>query len=81
MVSGAILVLRYRRPDLERKFKAPFFPVTPILGVLTALGVMLTLPGDTWLRLMVWMLIGLIVYFAYGARHSKLNNPANKSEQ
>ncbi len=78
IVCGGVLVLRYRSPELERPFKTPFFPYVPILGVLSSFGVMLTLPGDTWLRLVVWMLLGIVIYFAYSNRHSVLNK-AEKS--
>ncbi|HXH18360.1 MAG TPA: amino acid permease [Chitinophagales bacterium] len=72
IVCGGILVLRYTNPAIQRPFKTPGFPVVPALGVLCSLGVMATLPGDTWLRLIVWMVIGLVIYFAYGRRNSKL---------
>ncbi len=74
LVSGGILILRYKRPDIHRPFKTPLFPVTPILGILTSLGVMATLPGDTWIRLIVWMVIGVAIYFFYSRHHSKVNN-------
>ncbi len=73
LVSGGILMLRYKRPELNRPFKTPFFPVVPILGVLSSIGVMATLPGDTWLRLIVWMAIGIAIYFLYSRHHSKIN--------
>jgi APA family basic amino acid/polyamine antiporter len=72
IVCGGVLVLRYREPNLKRPFKTPFFPVVPILGMLTSLGVMASLPRDTWLRLIVWMVIGIIIYFAYGRNRSKI---------
>ncbi|MFN0049225.1 MAG: amino acid permease C-terminal domain-containing protein, partial [Cytophagales bacterium] len=71
-VCGGILVLRYKSPELERPFKTPFFPYVPILGVLSSFGVMITLPGDTWLRLIIWMALGLVIYFVYGMRNSVL---------
>lgn len=74
LVSGGILMLRYKRPEIVRPFKTPFFPLVPILGVLTSLGVMATLPGDTWMRLIVWMVIGIAIYFLYSRHHSKINN-------
>lgn len=74
LVSGGILILRYKRPDIHRPFKTPLFPVTPILGILSSLGVMATLPGDTWVRLIVWMVIGVAIYFFYSRHHSKVNN-------
>jgi basic amino acid/polyamine antiporter, APA family len=80
LVCGGILILRYKRPEIHRPFKTPLFPIVPILGVLSSLGVMATLPGDTWLRLIIWMAIGIIIYFAYGRYHSKINN-INKSHE
>jgi APA family basic amino acid/polyamine antiporter len=74
IVCGGVLVLRYREPDLKRPFKTPFFPVVPILGVITSLGVMASLPRDTWIRLIAWMGIGLIIYFTYGKKKSKIRN-------
>ncbi len=73
LVCGGILVLRYKQPDIERPFKTPFFPYVPILGIITSIGVMLSLPGDTWIRLVVWMALGLFLYFVYGNRNSVLN--------
>lgn len=72
IVSGSVLVLRYKNPEIHRPFKTPFFPFVPIMGVLSAFGVMMSLPGDTWLRLIIWMAIGLLIYFLYGKNHSKL---------
>ena len=74
LVCAGVLVLRYKDPNAHRPFKTPFFPYVPILGILSSLGVMLTLPGDTWLRLIVWMGIGIIIYFLYSKRKSKLNS-------
>lgn len=74
LVCAGVLVLRYKSPEIHRPFKTPLFPYVPILGILTSLGVMATLPGDTWLRLIVWMAIGIIIYFLYSIRKSKLNS-------
>ncbi len=74
LVCAGILVLRYKRPKIHRPFKTPLFPLVPILGVLSSLGVMATLPRDTWLRLIIWMAIGIVIYFAYSRHHSKINN-------
>lgn len=76
IVCGGILVLRYKSPEIHRPFKTPWFPVVPILGVLSSFGVMLTLPGDTWLRLIIWMALGLLLYFIYGNKHSVMNKIA-----
>ncbi len=75
IVCLGILVLRYKKPDLVRPFKTPFVPVIPLLGAGFCLVQMYGLPGDTWLRLFVWMALGFIIYFLYGKKHSKLNNP------
>jgi len=72
IVCAGVLVLRSRRPDLPRPFRAPFSPVTPILGIVISLGLMLGLPGETWLRLVIWLVLGLIIYFTYGRNHSRV---------
>jgi APA family basic amino acid/polyamine antiporter len=74
IVSVGIVVLRRTRPDLPRPFKVPLSPVVPILSALASLYLMWGLPFDTWLRLVVWMVIGVVIYFAYGAKHSRLAN-------
>jgi APA family basic amino acid/polyamine antiporter len=75
LVAIGIPVLRRTRPDLERKFRTPLVPVVPILSVLASFYLMLNLPAATWLRFFVWMAVGLVVYFAYGARRSRLRDP------
>jgi APA family basic amino acid/polyamine antiporter len=70
IVSVNVLVLRYTRPELPRSFKTPLVPLIPILGAAVSLLQMLSLPRDTWLRLVIWMAIGLVIYFSYGHRHS-----------
>jgi APA family basic amino acid/polyamine antiporter len=72
IVSAGILVLRVREPELPRAFKAPAVWLVAPLGAITALWLMAALPLTTWIRLVVWFVIGLIFYFAYGVRHSKL---------
>ncbi len=72
IVSVGVIVLRKKRPDLERPFRVPFVPVVPALSVLVCFGLMAGLPGETWLRLVIWMAIGLVIYFAYGYSHSEL---------
>jgi APA family basic amino acid/polyamine antiporter len=74
LVCIGVLVLRKSRPDLRRPFRAPWVPFVPIMGVLCCLGLMATLPGDTWLRLIVWLVIGLVIYFGYGRHHSLVQN-------
>ncbi|HSL72306.1 MAG TPA: amino acid permease, partial [Longimicrobiales bacterium] len=68
LVSLGVLVLRYKEPNLERPFKTPGMPVVPILGAVFCLYLMYGLPGITWLRLLIWLVIGLAIYFLYGAR-------------
>jgi basic amino acid/polyamine antiporter, APA family len=72
IVCGGVLVLRYTRPDIPRPFKTPLVPFVPALGILSCLYLMSGLPKDTWMRLIVWMAIGLVIYFTYGIRKSKL---------
>lgn len=72
LVAVGVLILRRTRPDLPRGFRVPLVPVIPVLGVLACLWLMLNLSVETWLRFLVWMLIGFVVYFAYGRRHSVL---------
>src|SRR3989441_749225 len=72
LVCAGVWILRYTRPDLERPFRAPLVPLVPLAGILSCLGLMLTLPLDTWVRLFVWLAFGLAVYFGYGRRHSVL---------
>jgi APA family basic amino acid/polyamine antiporter len=74
MVCIGVLILRKTQPDIPRPFKTPFVPVVPILGILTCLTMMVALPLDTWIRLIVWLLIGFAIYFGYGKKHSKLRN-------
>lgn len=72
LVCAAILIVRKTMPDVPRAFKTPFVPFVPIMGILTCLCMMSFLPADTWIRLVLWMLIGLDVYASYGIHHSKL---------
>jgi APA family basic amino acid/polyamine antiporter len=72
IVSLGIIVLRRTRPDLPRPFRMPLVPLLPILSALVSFLLMLSLPWSTWERLILWMVIGIVVYFAYGHRHSRL---------
>lgn len=72
LVSIGVLILRRTRPDLPRGFRVPLVPLVPILGVLACLWLMLNLSVETWLRFLIWMVIGLVLYFTYGVRHSVL---------
>ena len=71
LVCAGVLVLRKTKPDLKRPFRTPFVPVVPILGMLSCLGLMSGLGLHTWERLLIWLAIGLVIYFAYGRFHSK----------
>ncbi len=72
IVCVGIIILRVKRPDIKRSFKTPFVPLIPILGAGICVLQMLSLPWETWLRLIAWMALGLAIYFAYGVKHSKL---------
>src|SRR5207247_5367526 len=70
IVCGAVLVMRKTNPDANRPFRAPLVPLVPILGILTCLLLMFSLPAENWYRLIVWLVIGLVIYFLYVRRHS-----------
>jgi APA family basic amino acid/polyamine antiporter len=72
IVCAGIIVLRYKSPNLARPFRTPFVPLVPILGILICGYMMYSLPWATWERLIVWMAIGLAIYFLYSRKHSKL---------
>lgn len=77
IVCAAVLVMRYTHPEAERPFRVPFSPVFPILGILFCLVLMFSLPVENWLRLFVWLLIGIIIYFSYGRYHSVMFRQVN----
>lgn len=72
VVSIAVVVLRYTNPEMKRPFRTPWVPVLPIVSVLACLGLMSSLAVETWLRFLIWLVLGFIVYFAYGHRHALL---------
>jgi APA family basic amino acid/polyamine antiporter len=72
IVCIGVLILRRTKPDQARGFVVPFGPVIPVLGILSCAAIMASLDGLTWIRLAVWLLIGLAVYFGYGRRHSRV---------
>ena len=74
LVCIGVWVMRKKMPEIPRAFKTPMVPLVPILGIITCLFMMVFLPMDTWIRLLVWMLIGLDIYLVYGAKHSHLGN-------
>jgi basic amino acid/polyamine antiporter, APA family len=76
IVCAGVLVLRYTDPDRPRPFRTPLVPLVPLGGIAACLYLMLGLPEDTWARLIVWMALGLAIYFLYGKRHSKVQQAA-----
>jgi len=72
IVSLGIIFLRKNRPDVKAPFRTPWVPVVPILSALVSLALMASLPLPTWERLIIWMVIGIAIYFGYGYRHSEL---------
>jgi basic amino acid/polyamine antiporter, APA family len=80
LVSLAVIILRRTRPDLPRSFRVPWVPFLPILSALACLYLMLNLPGETWVRFVVWMVLGVVIYFVYGRRHSRFNTPGDRED-
>jgi len=78
IVSVGILILRIREPNLPRTFKTPWVWFVAPAGALSALFLMASLPWETWRRLLIWFALGIVIYFFYGYRHSKLAKPAAK---
>jgi basic amino acid/polyamine antiporter, APA family len=74
IVCAGVWVIRRTNPDLPRPFRTPLVPFVPIMGMAISLLMMLGLPGDTWLRLLVWLVIGMVLYFTYGQRHSRVQS-------
>jgi APA family basic amino acid/polyamine antiporter len=72
IVSAGVLVLRYKQPNLHRPFRTPLVPIVPLLAILICGFMMYGLPGDTWLRLIIWLILGLAIYFLYGRHHSRV---------
>ena len=72
LVCIGIMVLRKSLPDAARPFRTPWVPFVPIMGILLCVGLMATLPSESWFRLFIWMVVGVAIYFAYGKKHSKI---------
>jgi APA family basic amino acid/polyamine antiporter len=72
MVCLGVMIMRRTNPDAPRSFRTPWVPVVPILGIVVCLVMMASLPWETWLRLIVWLALGMAIYFGYGRKHSKL---------
>ncbi|MEO6827665.1 MAG: amino acid permease [Microbacteriaceae bacterium] len=73
VVCFAVIVLRYRRPEISREFRLPWMPVVPIIGIIASIWLVASLHPETWIRFGVWFVIGLVVYFAYSRTHSLLD--------
>lgn len=74
IVCAGVWILRVRRPELQRPFKTPWVPFVPIMGILISFGLMAGLKGITWARLVIWLVIGMVIYFTYSVKHSKVRN-------
>src|SRR5205823_42067 len=72
IVCAAVLIMRRTNPSVPRPFRTPLVPYVPVFGMISNLVMMLYLGWENWLRLFVWLIIGLAIYFSYGRRHSKL---------
>jgi APA family basic amino acid/polyamine antiporter len=77
IVSIGVIILRKTEPDAPRGFKTPWVPLVPVLGAIICLVQMASLPLDTWLRLIGWMAIGIVIYFTYSVKHSKARKRVN----
>ncbi len=78
VVCSAVIVLRYRQPDLDRQFRLPLMPVVPIIGIIASLWLVTFLQWETWVRFAIWFAIGLGVYFGYSRKHSRLAQPSRE---
>ena len=72
VICSSVLILRKRKPDLHRAFRTPLVPFVPLLGIGFSIWLLAELPWVTWEVFLIWVSIGLVVYFGYGVRHSKL---------
>ncbi|MEQ1829530.1 MAG: amino acid permease, partial [Pirellula sp.] len=72
LVCGSVLLLRITDPERERPFRCPFSPWFPAAGIILCVLLMMSLPGENWLRLVMWLFVGMVIYFGYGYWHSKL---------
>jgi APA family basic amino acid/polyamine antiporter len=81
VVCVAVIVFRYTKPGAPRTFRLPLMPLVPAFGVLASGFLMTQLPWDTWVRFVVWLVIGLAIYFGYGRRHSLMNPESPRHQQ
>jgi len=78
IVCAAVLIMRRTHPEVRRPFRAPLGSIVPILGILCCLVLMFSLPVENWYRLAIWLVIGLVIYFTYGIRHSRITVQARE---
>jgi APA family basic amino acid/polyamine antiporter len=81
IVCAAVLVMRRTHPQAERPFRCPLVPLVPILGIIFCLLLMFSLPAENWLRLVIWLLIGFVIYFSYGRYHSVMSRLLAEQEK
>jgi len=81
IVCAGVWIIRRRSPDLERPLRTPLVPLVPILGIITSLAMMLSLTGITWIRLGVWLVVGMVIYFSYGVHHSRVQRQSDPSQK
>ncbi len=78
IVCAAVLIMRRTNPDAERPFRCPAVPLIPILGIASCLMLMFSLPAENWLRLLVWLAIGLVIYFTYSRKRTVMSHLAHE---
>ena len=81
LVCAGIIIMRKTHPELKRPYRTPFVPLVPILGIVVCLGMMVALDVETWIRLVVWLVIGFVIYFGYSRTHSNLVRNPNLRRQ
>jgi APA family basic amino acid/polyamine antiporter len=79
IVCAAVLIMRRTHPEVHRPFRAPLGPIVPVLGIFSCLLLMFSLRVENWWRLFTWLLIGLVIYFSYGVRHSRIANESRET--
>ena len=81
VVCAAVIMLRIKRPEAPRPFECPLGYLFPVLGVVSCLDLMLILSVATWVRFLVWLDLGMLIYWFYGRTHSPLRDPAEQAAQ
>lgn len=81
IVCAAVLIMRHTHPETKRPFRAPLVPLVPILGMATCLLLMFSLPVENWVRLFVWLAVGMMIYFGYGRHHSIMSRDSVLAEE